>query len=275
MYKASRRPMAETPNSWHRNAIASLAHPPCCPLFLLTVNKAECGSGENAEPHKGYQLSLRAPPIWWPHQQAHHKHLSLIFRAGRFLYPASLCTLFNRHHTIIHVYWPNTWQRAWKIHSDWAPGDAYCALQVFSSLIWPVIGKGHGTTTTCYVPLRNCHHVCLLKNSRLDHKDEPGGDEPYFNQMWLIMRVQYKCLPRQIGWLGRKESPPLCRSLHWPGLCAPYRPPSRSGATAAERRDLGSYYNPPHSALQWINTQITHSYFSKHFFYVPQAVIKK
>lgn len=54
--------MATTPNSWHRNTITSLAHPPRCPLFPLTVNKAECGSGESAEPHKGYYLSLSCLP---------------------------------------------------------------------------------------------------------------------------------------------------------------------------------------------------------------------
>lgn len=68
-----------------------------------------------------------------------------------------------------------------------------------------------------------------------------------------------KCLPGQNGWLGHKESPPLCQLLHCPGLCAPYRPPGRSGATAAERSALGSDYNPPHSGLQHIHTQVKDS----------------
>lgn len=47
-------------HSWHRNTIASLAHPPHCPLFHLTVNKAECISGESAESHKGYNDNYKS-----------------------------------------------------------------------------------------------------------------------------------------------------------------------------------------------------------------------
>jgi len=64
-------------------------------------------------------------------------------------------------------------------------------------------------------------------------------------------------MPGQIGWLGRKESPPLRLLLHCLGLWAPYRPPGRSGATAAERLAEGSDYNPPHSGRQthWNGSQ--------------------
>lgn len=47
---ASIRRIATATNSWLRHTIASLAHPPLCPLLLLTVNKGACDSGESAEP---------------------------------------------------------------------------------------------------------------------------------------------------------------------------------------------------------------------------------
>lgn len=64
-------------------------------------------------------------------------------------------------------------------------------------------------------------------------------------------------MPRRNCWPAHREPPPLCPSRPWPGLCAPYRPPGRSGATAAEKPDLGSDYNPPHSGQRthWNGSQ--------------------